>query len=122
MRGGYRSGAGRKKGYSGVEAEKARELIIKKLSVSLDPIVSILIKQAKKGDIRAIKELFDRAYGKVPQATELTLEQEEHPIGSILTVSPESYARYAPKAEEQRAPTLRLSESIAEKNGLISSS
>ncbi len=67
MRGGYRQNAGRKKGFSAIEAEKARELITQKLSENLSPIIDMLIEQAKKGDIKAVHELFDRAYGKPAQ-------------------------------------------------------
>lgn len=64
MKGGYRDGAGRKKGFSALEAEKAREFIAQEVSASLGPIISNLIVQAKKGNIQATKELFDRAWGK----------------------------------------------------------
>ena len=72
MRGGYRQNAGRKKGFSAIEAEKARELICQKMSENLTPIVNVLIKRAKTGDIRAIRELFDRAYGKTASASEFS--------------------------------------------------
>ena len=61
MRGGYRLGAGRKKGFSALEAEKAREYIAMRVTESLEPIVNNLIKQARGGNIHAVKELFDRA-------------------------------------------------------------
>ncbi|MFZ2149755.1 MAG: hypothetical protein WAV15_01175 [Minisyncoccia bacterium] len=64
MQGGYRENAGRKKGFSAVEAEKAREFIVEQVNASLEPIVSSLIDRAKKGDIRATQILFDRAYGR----------------------------------------------------------
>lgn len=64
MQGGYRENAGRKKGFSAIEAEKAREYIIEKLNASLEPIIKALIKRAKAGDTRAIQILFDRAYGR----------------------------------------------------------
>lgn len=64
MRGGYRQNAGRKQGFSAIEAEKARELVCQKLSDNLEPILDKLIMQAKNGDIKATRELFDRAYGR----------------------------------------------------------
>lgn len=64
MRGGYRQNAGRKVGFSAMQAEKARELISTRLSEELTPILDILIKQAKNGEVRAIRELFDRAWGR----------------------------------------------------------
>lgn len=64
MRGGYRQNAGRKRGFSAIEVEKARELISRRLSDNLEPILDKLILQAKNGDIKATRELFDRAYGR----------------------------------------------------------
>ena len=64
--GGYRIGAGRKKGLNALEAEKARELICKILGENLTPIVEIAVKQAKEGDKHARQWLFERAYGKAP--------------------------------------------------------
>lgn len=63
-RGGKRPGAGRKKGYAAKNAEEARKFISEKVSKEIGPIVNALIKKAKQGDIRAAKELFDRAYGR----------------------------------------------------------
>lgn len=69
--GGKRLNAGRKKGSKAshtLEAEKAKALIIKRVVQSLTPILDALIAKAESGDIIAIKELFDRAFGKAPQA------------------------------------------------------
>jgi hypothetical protein len=74
MQGGYRENAGRKKGFSAIEAEKAREIIVRKVNESLEPILDILIIEAKKGNTRAIRELFDRAYGKSLQSVEMSEE------------------------------------------------
>lgn len=63
-RGGKRPGAGRKKGYAAKNTEEARKFIAEKVSKEIGPIVNALIKKAKQGDVRAIKELFDRAYGR----------------------------------------------------------
>ncbi len=78
MRGGYRQNAGRKKGFSALEAEKARELISRKLSENLEPILEKLILEAKNGNIRATKELFDRAWGRVPQSGDYEDETAKH--------------------------------------------
>lgn len=64
MRGGFRENSGRKRGFSALEAEKAREFIVGRVNASLEPIVSALINRAKQGDNRAIQILFDRAYGR----------------------------------------------------------
>jgi hypothetical protein len=65
MRGGKRSGAGRKKGFAALEAENARQLIAEKLSTKLGPIIETAIKQAVRGDKHAREWLIERAYGKV---------------------------------------------------------
>lgn len=64
MKGGYRPGAGRKKGFSAIEAEQARAYITERVASSLEPIIDSLVERAIKGDIAATKELFDRAWGK----------------------------------------------------------
>lgn len=74
MKGGYRAGAGRKKGFASIEAEKARDYIAQKVSASLEPIISNLIKQAKEGNIQAAKELFDRSWGRSLQSVDLKNE------------------------------------------------
>ncbi len=71
MRGGKRPGAGRKKEQRTIEKEQARKFIIKKVIASLEPIVNKLILKAKRGDLQATKELFDRAFGRPPQAIEM---------------------------------------------------
>lgn len=95
MRGGYRQNAGRKKGFNAIEAENAHKLICERLKENLGPILDILIKEAKKGDMRAIRELFDRAYGKAPQAPEIMENMEDRKINVVI------------------------SQAIAEKNGLV---
>ena len=75
MRGGYRQNSGRKKGFSAIEAEKAREFIVEKVNASLEPIIAKLIQLAKKGDLRAIQILFDRAYGRPITPIEANIEQ-----------------------------------------------
>lgn len=69
MRGGKRQGAGRKQGFAAKNAEEARRVFAEMVSKEITPIATALIKQAKKGDIRAAQLLFDRAWGKVPGET-----------------------------------------------------
>lgn len=70
-RGGYRPGAGRPKDSKEKQTlvkEQAllimRELVLKDIT----PMTEALIAKGKKGDVAAIKELFDRCFGKAPQA------------------------------------------------------
>lgn len=72
--GGKRAGAGRKKEVRTIEKEKAREFIIAFVTARLEPLLNMLYKKALKGDVIAAKELFDRGYGKAPQAIEAQIE------------------------------------------------
>lgn len=74
MRGGYREGAGRKPGFAAKNAEEARRLFSERVATEIGPICDALIKKAKSGDIRAVKELLDRAWGRPAQS--LVLEPE----------------------------------------------
>ena len=67
---------GRPKEHRTIEKEKAREYLIMRLSQELEPIVTALIEKAKGSDVAAIKELFDRAWGKAPQAIDMTTKGE----------------------------------------------
>ena len=71
MRGGYRAGSGRKKGFAAKSAEEARKLFSELLMADVEPIARALIAKAKQGDVSAAKELFDRSWGKSLQATEV---------------------------------------------------
>jgi len=86
--GGKREGAGRKKGYAAIQAEKTRELICKALEKDIKPIVITAIKQAKQGDAVARNFLFERGYGKVAQAIVTEDENGEYqPItGMVITI------------------------------------
>jgi hypothetical protein len=86
--GGKREGAGRKKGYAAIQAEKTRELICKALEKDIKPIIVKAIKQAKDGDPVARSFLFERGYGKVAQAIVTEDENGEHqPItGMVITI------------------------------------
>ena len=72
MRGGYREGAGRKQGYAAKSAEEARRKLSDMLISEIKPIAEALIARAKAGDVVAAKELFDRAWGKSLQSTEIS--------------------------------------------------
>lgn len=69
--GGARPGAGKKKGSKAshtLEAEQVRKLYIEKAREFALPILKALVNKALTGDVQAIKEFNDRAYGKAPQA------------------------------------------------------
>ena len=76
-KGGARKGAGRPKD------KKEGQTLIREASLlrlremahaEIEPIAKALITKAKTGDVPAIKELFDRAWGKAPQQTDITSE------------------------------------------------
>ncbi len=69
MRGGKRQGAGRKQGFAAKSAEEARRVFAEMVSKEITPIAKALIKQAKKGDIRAAQLLFERAWGRASSDT-----------------------------------------------------
>lgn len=72
MRGGYRPGAGRKVGFAAKKSEEARKVFAELTENEVKPIAEALIQKAKKGDVAAAKELFDRAWGRAVQATEIS--------------------------------------------------
>lgn len=75
MRGGYRQNAGRKQGFSAKNAEEARRMLSEMVMREIIPIGEALIVKAKKGDISAIKELFDRSWGRSRQSFEIKTEE-----------------------------------------------
>lgn len=71
--GGRRPGSGRKTASHTLEASAAKARMIALVSARIDDLFAELMRQALpidggKGDIMAIKELLDRAYGKPTQA------------------------------------------------------
>lgn len=70
-RGGRMPGAGRPKGALGGHTLKAmatKQAFIDAIERNLEPILKSLMRQAKKGNVMAIKEMLDRAWGKPAQA------------------------------------------------------
>ena len=87
MKGGRRDGAGRKPGFAAKSAEEARKLLAERVAQEIGPIADILISKAKKGDMQAIRELFDRAWGKPPQRNETDLNVKPLPIPILSGLS-----------------------------------
>lgn len=70
-KGGVRPGAGRPKGSKDPNTlvkERAMLVLREMVLAEIEPIAQALIKKGKTGDVQAIRELFDRAFGKAPQA------------------------------------------------------
>jgi hypothetical protein len=55
-----------------IAREKAREYLARRVEEEIQPIANKLIEKASTGDVPAIKELFDRAWGKPAQALEVS--------------------------------------------------
>lgn len=75
--GGKRPGAGKKKGSKAshtLEAEAVKQLYVEKAKQYAEPIATALIEKAITGDIGAIKEFNDRAFGKAPQSIVMEAE------------------------------------------------
>jgi hypothetical protein len=71
--GGKRPGAGRKKGSKAqhtIQAEAAKAYLINRFLAEKEPIVTALLASAMTGNVPAIKELFERVWGKVPATLE----------------------------------------------------
>lgn len=68
--GGLRPNAGRKKANHTILAEQGRKYIVEKVSQELEPIMDALILKAKNGDVAAIRDLLDRAFGKAKETVE----------------------------------------------------
>lgn len=85
-RGGYRAGAGRKQGFAAKNAEEARRVFSKLVMSELKPIGKALIIKAKKGDVIAARELFDRAFGKASQTTKIDLTDTSPPAPLLSNV------------------------------------
>lgn len=71
-KGGKREGAGRKIANHTIAIAEARKRLVEEYLKVQGPIDQALIKKAKDGEIPAIKELYDRVYGKSLQAVEMT--------------------------------------------------
>ncbi|RJQ34523.1 hypothetical protein C4556_02180 [Candidatus Parcubacteria bacterium] len=110
MRGGYRAGAGRKKGFAAKNAEEARKYLSERVAEEIEPITTSLINRAKTGDIRAIHELLDRAWGRPTQAIQITSERLPVPIMGLHfeKMSDEDLHQYALTDDERAMLERRL--------------
>lgn len=59
---------GRPKGLATIEREKAKDYIAQRIGKFMPAIFDVMIEKGLKGDILAIRELFDRAWGKSAMA------------------------------------------------------
>lgn len=84
--GGKRPGAGRKKG-SIAEATRlkmeAKAYLAKRLEDEIIPLADALFAKAKDGEVSAIKEIFDRAWGKAAQPVEGIINLNILPVSAF---------------------------------------
>ena len=62
--GGKRAGAGRKKGYKSIVAERYNTALAKEVEKHAPALILALLSKAKTGDVPAIKEIHDRLMGR----------------------------------------------------------
>jgi hypothetical protein len=86
-KGGARPNAGRKKAPHTIQAEQLRAFLVAEVLKEKGPIVKALIEKAKAGDTQAIREVLERAIGKVKEQVELNGQ-----LNHTLDVSEEVYA------------------------------
>lgn len=77
MHGGFRRGAGRKKGFAAKDAEEARKYLSKRVAEEIGSLADTLIDKAKDGDVRAVQVLFDRAWGRPRQEIQIIEPKSE---------------------------------------------
>ncbi len=70
--GGFRVKAGRPKASRTIEKEHVRDYIAQQVALHAPLIVNALLEKSLEGDVAAIKELFDRGFGKAIQGVELS--------------------------------------------------
>ncbi len=97
MHGGHRPGSGRKPGFSARSAEEARRYFSQRVAEEIEPLADMLLEKAKEGDIRALKILLDRAFGRPRQEILLTTTtyEQKTPSPRILGASGEAQLRIA---------------------------
>jgi len=95
-KGGYRPGAGRKKGAASIASEAMRAAIAEKVLAEADAIVGPQIEKAKKGDTQAFKEIMNRAFGMPRQNVGLDGGDEGEPIvfKDVSKMTPEEIDEY----------------------------
>lgn len=89
--GGRRIGAGKPKGYKAphtITAEASKARLIEMASLAIEPIARALIAKAEQGDVPAIKELFDRAWGKSKESVDMNVQ----PVFSLRALAEQTDA------------------------------
>jgi len=88
--GGKRLNAGRPNGSKAthtIQAQALKERLIERVLDEQEPIINALIKQAKKGQIPALREVFERVLGRVK--TNIEIERNEQGNAFVLSAERE---------------------------------
>ena len=91
MPGGRRKGS---KAAHTLEAEKYREILIRKIVEKAEPLANALIEKGLGGDVSALKEINERSLGKVRESLDITTK------GKALSPTPEQRERFAKRHGE----------------------
>lgn len=86
MRGGYRQNAGRKIGFAAKNSEEARRILSEMVMKEIRPIGEALILRAKNGEVPAVRELFDRAFGKCIPDYNMSLGEGRNSQGAGMKI------------------------------------
>ena len=73
-RGGKREGAGRPIASQTLETQNARLYIAERIKEIMPELFDVMFEKARKGDMVAMKELFDRGFGKAAQSMSLDMQ------------------------------------------------
>jgi hypothetical protein len=107
-KGGKQPGAGRPKGSlakSTIEAMELRKRLIEAASAEWDMIIRGLLRNATRGDVPAIRELFDRIFGKASQPLEHTgKDGKELPTPILINMNVPAYERDEKDSGTQQTP------------------
>lgn len=98
--GGRREGSGRKKGPATIEREKVKDFIAQQIALHAHEIVGVLMEKSLTGDVPAIKELFDRGFGKAMQGVELSGKDGEQLFKGVTPALLELSKEYDKKLKD----------------------
>jgi thioredoxin-like negative regulator of GroEL len=104
-KGGARPGAGRKKGHKAshtIEALNAKAALIRRFVAEQEPIFKALLTQAKRGNIKAIRELFERVWGKETEKFDMNAQ-----VTHTFDVTDELYKAILSRESQRNSPQNR---------------
>ena len=88
-RGGARVGAGKKKGSLAshtITIQESKKKLVEMIRANQEPLFQALIDKALTKDVPALKEVFDRGFGKVVEQVDITTLGEQFNNGVVFYV------------------------------------